>query len=93
MGQDVTPMVLDRLNDLEDLKVRVLNRLLGIPDPWTFDTQEPVVVVAKDLTPSFAARIDPDRVVALATDEGTRTSHWAILARSLRTRPAWAWVT
>ncbi|NNM34808.1 MAG: phosphoenolpyruvate--protein phosphotransferase [Gemmatimonadetes bacterium] len=78
------PMVLDRLNDLEDLKVRVLNRLLRIPDPWTFDAQEPVVVVAKDLTPSFAARVDPHVVVALATDEGTRTSHWAILARSLQ---------
>ena len=78
------PMVLDRLNDLEDLKVRVLNRLLGIPDPWAFDAQEPFVVVAKDLTPSFAARVDPDLVAALATEEGTRTSHWAILARSLQ---------
>lgn len=79
------PMVLDRLNDLEDLKVRILSRLLDLPDPWGIEGGEPggIVVVAKDLTPSFVALVDPSRVVALATGEGTRTSHWAILARSL----------
>ena len=79
------PMVLDRLNDLEDLKVRILRRLLDLPDPWDIGSADPggIVAVAKDLTPSFVASLDPSRVVALATDEGTRTSHWAILARSL----------
>ena len=79
------PMVLDRLNDLEDLKVRILSRLLDLPDPWQIGGGEAggIVVVAKDLTPSFVALLDPSRVVALATGEGTRTSHWAILARSL----------
>ena len=79
------PMVLDRLNDLEDLKVRILRRLLGLPDPWDLGSgnRGGMVAVAKDLTPSFVASLDPSRVVALATDEGTRTSHWAILARSL----------
>ncbi|MDE2986072.1 MAG: phosphoenolpyruvate--protein phosphotransferase [Gemmatimonadota bacterium] len=78
------PMVLDRLNDLDDLKVRILGRLLGLPDPWGIgDGEHEIVAVAKDLTPSFVALLDPSRVVALATDRGTRTSHWAILARSL----------
>ncbi len=79
------PMVLDRLNDLEDLKIRVLRRLLDLPDPWAIGDEGPggVVAVARDLTPSFVALLDPAKVVALATDEGTRTSHWAILARSL----------
>lgn len=79
------PMVLDRLNDLEDLKVRILRRLLDLPDPWDVGSADTggIVAVAKDLTPSFVAALDPSRVVALATDEGTRTSHWAILARSL----------
>jgi len=77
-------MVLDRLNDLDDLKVRILGRLLGLPDPWGIgDGEHEIVAVAKDLTPSFVALLDPSRVVALATDRGTRTSHWAILARSL----------
>ncbi len=79
------PMVLDRLNDLEDLKVRILRRLLDLPDPWDIGSADlgGIVAVAKDLTPSFVASLDRSRVVALATDEGTRTSHWAILARSL----------
>lgn len=79
------PMVLDRLNDLEDLKVRILGHLLDLPDPWRLGGTEPegIVVVAKDLTPSLVALLDPSRVAALATDQGTRTSHWAILARSL----------
>ena len=83
-AQTSHPMVLDRLNDLEDLKARVLNRLLDLPNPWALDDGEPVVVVASDLTPSFAARVDPERVLAVATDQGTRTAHWAILARSLQ---------
>lgn len=78
------PMVLDRLNDLDDLKERVLHRLMGVPDPWELEADTPVIVVASDLTPSFVARVDPTRILAVATDEGTRTAHWAILARSLQ---------
>ena len=77
------PMVLDRLNDLTDLKFRVLGRLLRLPNPWRAGDIHGIVVVARDLAPSFVAGLDPERVTALATDEGTRTSHWAILARSL----------
>ncbi len=77
------PMVLDRLNDLEDLQVRVLRCLAGHDDPFDLSTAEgPVVIVASNLTPSLIAQFDPDQVAGLATDQGTRTSHWAILARS-----------
>lgn len=78
------PMVLDRLNDLEDLKLRVLGRLMNRPNPWDLGDAEGVVVVAPDLTPSFVARLDPARVAAVVTEEGTRAAHWAILARALR---------
>ena len=77
------PMVLDRLNDLQDLKLRVLSHLLDLPNPWDIETGSGVVVVARNLTPSFVARLDAADVVGIATDEGSRTSHWAILARSL----------
>ena len=79
------PMVLDRLNDLEDLKLRILGRLLDLPVPWELEggERERNVAVARDLTPSFVALLDPARVVAVATDGGPRTCHWAILARSL----------
>jgi len=77
-------MVLDRLNDLEDLQVRMLHHLLGLPDPTSilFEGQ-PVILVAPNITPSLTAQLDPAKVVGIATDGGTRTSHWAILARSL----------
>lgn len=80
------PMVLDRLNDLHDVQGRVLRHLLGIPEPELDDLtgDEKVIVVAHDLTPSIAAQLNPARVLGLATEAGTRTSHSSILARSLQ---------
>ena len=79
------PMVLDKLNDLADIQGRVLRCLLGLPEPELVSLvgEEKVIVVARDLTPSVAAQLNPQFVVGLATDAGTRTSHSSILARSL----------
>jgi phosphotransferase system enzyme I (PtsI) len=78
------PMVLDRLNDLQDMMVRVLHHLLGHHDPTDLaGLQEGVIVVSKDLTPSLVMQLDSGTVLGIATDHGTRTAHWAILARSL----------
>ncbi|MEZ4414531.1 MAG: phosphoenolpyruvate--protein phosphotransferase [Gemmatimonadota bacterium] len=78
------PMVLDRLNDLQDLQVHLLHLLLDLPDPdETHTLHEPTVLVADDLTPSLTMRLDTRHVVGIVTEKGTRTSHWAILARSL----------
>ncbi|MBE0618722.1 MAG: phosphoenolpyruvate--protein phosphotransferase, partial [Proteobacteria bacterium] len=79
------PMVLDRLNDLEDVMIRVLNRLLGRHDPSDLEQGEGgVIVVASNMTPSLTVHLNPDKVLGVATDLGTRTAHWAILARSLK---------
>jgi phosphoenolpyruvate-protein phosphotransferase (PTS system enzyme I) len=43
----------------------------------------PVILVGRDFTPSLTVQLDPSRVLGLATDAGTRTSHSAILARAL----------
>jgi phosphoenolpyruvate-protein phosphotransferase (PTS system enzyme I) len=79
------PMIMDRINDLTDIQMRVIRRLLDIADPElnlsAFD--EPVILVARDLTPTITVQLDRDRILGLATDAGTRTSHSAILARSL----------
>jgi phosphoenolpyruvate-protein phosphotransferase (PTS system enzyme I) len=79
------PMIMDRINDLTDVQMRVTRRLLDIADPElnlsAFD--EPVILVARDLTPTITVQLDRDRILGLATDAGTRTSHSAILARSL----------
>jgi phosphoenolpyruvate-protein phosphotransferase (PTS system enzyme I) len=78
------PMVLDRLNDLEDLMIRVLQRLLGKNDPTDLaGVPEGVIIVASNLTPSVAVQLDLENVLGIATDHGTRTAHWAMLARSL----------
>ncbi|HET9947614.1 MAG TPA: phosphoenolpyruvate--protein phosphotransferase [Longimicrobiales bacterium] len=78
------PMVMDKMNDLEDLVTRVLYRLLGQRDATDLaGLEEGVIVVATDLTPSLTMHLDPEVVLGIATDRGTRTAHWAILARSL----------
>jgi phosphotransferase system enzyme I (PtsI) len=79
------PMVMDRLNDLVDIETRMVRRLLGIDDPdgVLHGIDRPVILVARDLTPSITVQLDPERVLGLATDAGTRTSHSAILARAM----------
>jgi phosphoenolpyruvate-protein phosphotransferase (PTS system enzyme I) len=79
------PMVMDRLNDLADIQARVLRRLLGLPDPdlGTLTGEERAILVVRDLTPSLTAQLRDARVIGIAMDAGTRTSHSAILARSL----------
>ena len=78
------PMVLDRLNDLEDMMIRVLHRLLGGKDPTDLEAlDESVIIVATNLTPSLTVQLEAASVLGIATDLGTRTAHWVILARSL----------
>ena len=79
------PMMMDRLNDLLDVEVRVLRALLDLPDPdlALHDQAKRVVLVARDLTPSITVQLDHSSVLGVATDAGTRTSHMAILSRSL----------
>lgn len=79
------PMVLDRLNDLVDIEARMARHLLGVGDPDGIldDIEEAVVLVGRDLTPSITVQLDPERVLGIAMDAGTRTSHSAILARAL----------
>jgi phosphoenolpyruvate-protein phosphotransferase (PTS system enzyme I) len=79
------PMVMDRLNDLADVQSRILRRLLNLPEPQigSLTGDERAVLVVRDLTPSMTAQLHDARVIGIAMDAGTRTSHSAILARSL----------
>jgi phosphoenolpyruvate-protein phosphotransferase (PTS system enzyme I) len=79
------PMIMDRLNDLVDIETRMARHLLGIdePDGLLDDIDQPVILVGRDFTPSLTVQLDPARILGLATDAGTRTSHSAILARAL----------
>lgn len=78
------PMLLDRLNDLLDVETRVLRSLLELDDPaLRLPDDEQHILVARDLTPSMTVRLDPARILGIAVDRGSRTSHSAILARAL----------
>jgi len=73
----------ERATDIKDVGNRLLRNLLGQTLQSLADITEEVVVVAKDLTPSDTALMNKKYVKAFATDVGGRTSHTAIMARSL----------
>ncbi len=75
----------ERAADIRDVAQRVLADLMGQAlCTGLADLTEPCVVVAHDLTPSDTAMMDPAMVLGFVTEVGSRTSHTAILARSLR---------
>src|SRR5579862_5384143 len=78
-------MMRERVGDLIDVHIRVLSILLGLPDHDPVDVPKGAnaILVTHDLTPSLTVQIDRACVAGIATDAGTRTSHVAILARSL----------
>lgn len=78
-------MLRERVNDLVDVHIRVLTVLLDLPDhdPVDLPKGANAILVTPDLTPSLTLQLDREAIGAIATDAGTRTSHVAILARSL----------
>jgi phosphotransferase system enzyme I (PtsI) len=73
----------ERAADIRDVSNRVMQRLAGISETSMDDFAEPVVLLAHDLTPSDTAQLDREKVAGFATDIGGRTSHSAIMARSM----------
>ena len=73
----------DRRNDVEHLGDRILRNLTGRRHENIADIEGDVVIVAHDLSPMDTAQMDVGRVKGFVTDLGGRTSHTAILARSL----------
>ncbi len=75
----------DRLADLSAIHNRMLSRLLGRDHEhlWALPAEDQVVIVARELAPGLTVQLDRDHVVGLVSEEGTRTSHAAILAHSL----------
>ncbi|WP_241754884.1 phosphoenolpyruvate-protein phosphotransferase PtsI [Koleobacter methoxysyntrophicus] len=73
----------ERAADVKDVGTRLLKNILNIPFQSLADIQDEVIVVARDLTPSDTAQMNKSKVMGFATDIGGRTSHSAIMARSL----------
>ncbi|GEK81468.1 phosphoenolpyruvate--protein phosphotransferase [Agrococcus baldri] len=72
----------ERATDLDDVAQRVVARLRGVPAPGVPASDEPFVLVARDLAPADTATLDLEQTLALVTEDGGPTSHTAILARS-----------
>ncbi|SFK44887.1 phosphoenolpyruvate--protein phosphotransferase [Marinilactibacillus piezotolerans] len=77
------PYMQERAADIRDVRKRVMSHLLNVklPTPATID--EEVIIIAEDLTPSDTAQLNKQYVKAFVTNVGGRTSHSAIMARSL----------
>ena len=73
----------ERAADIKDVTKRVLAHLLGVKLPSPALIDEEVIIVAEDLTPSDTAQLDKKFVKAFVTNIGGRTSHSAIMARTL----------
>ncbi|MED4583677.1 phosphoenolpyruvate--protein phosphotransferase [Brevibacillus choshinensis] len=73
----------ERAADIRDVTKRVMSYLLGVEFATPANLTEEVIIVAEDLTPSDTAQLDRRYVKGFVTDIGGRTSHSAIMARSL----------
>ncbi|MCR4842669.1 MAG: phosphoenolpyruvate--protein phosphotransferase [Eubacterium sp.] len=76
-------MMRQRASDISDVKMSVLKILMGVEEVDIAAVPPGTVLVAHDLTPSMTAQIVKDNVVGIITEVGGKTSHSAILARSL----------
>jgi phosphotransferase system enzyme I (PtsI) len=75
----------ERASDMRDVTARVMNNLLGQEEAVDLrHLKEPCIIISHDLTPSKTALLDRHHVLGFATDIGSKTSHTAIMARSLR---------
>lgn len=71
-----------RAVDIKDISQRVIRILLGIAEDGV-PTDEPVILIADDLTPSETVKMDKNKILAFVTVRGSSNSHTAILARSM----------
>lgn len=79
-----SPLLKDRLADVTGVAIRVIQHLMhrGTANVWD-DLAEPSIIVARELSPGLTVQLDREHVVGLISEEGTRTSHAAILAHSI----------
>ena len=78
------PYLQERATDVRDVARRVLGHLSGAAQTQPFaDLAEPAIVIAADLPPSTAMQIPRALLAGIATEQGSKTSHTAILARSM----------
>lgn len=79
------PVVRDRLADLTSVQLRTISTLLGreLGDGVLSELADRVILVAQEISPGLTVQLNREQVVGLISEEGTRTSHAAILAHSM----------
>ena len=82
-GSTGDELMQQRATDMRDIKTRMQKILLGVSSVDIASLPAGSIIVAKDLTPSMTAGINPDNVCGIVTELGGKTSHSAILARAL----------
>ena len=83
LSQMDDPYLAERALDIQDVTRRVLMNLVGKHGPALSEIDYPHILLAHNLTPSDTASLNRQFVLGFATDVGSRTSHTAIMARSL----------
>ncbi len=73
----------ERISDITDVGKRILKNIVGVQTNVLSELKKPAVVIAYDLSPSDTATMHKKNVIGFATDIGGRTSHTAIMAKSL----------
>lgn len=73
----------ERAMDIKDVGNRLIKHLIGAPEVKLPQDNQPFVLVAKELTPSQLAHLNPEHVLGIVTMVGGQTSHSAIMARAL----------
>ena len=83
LGAIDDPYLRERVVDIEDVARRVIRHLLGKAPARIASEDKPHIIVARNLTPSDTASINRAFVLGFATEQGSKTSHTAIMARSM----------
>lgn len=73
----------ERALDIKDVSLRIIRKILKIDAVNLTDLKEEVILVANDITPSQMASIDLKRTIGIVTETGGKTSHTAIMARTM----------
>ncbi|GAB2674123.1 phosphoenolpyruvate--protein phosphotransferase [Paenibacillus thermoaerophilus] len=83
LNQMEDELLRERAADVRDVCGRVMNRLRGVENVDLSQLTDECIIIAEDLTPSDTAQLNLDAVRGFVTEIGSRTSHSAIMARSL----------
>ena len=78
-----SPLLKERLADVTGVAIRVIQHLMHRGEDLWEGISQPSIVVAKELSPGLTVQLDAEHVIGLISEEGTRTSHAAILAHSI----------